>query len=69
MLALVIKAIRKGFTPKWKLNAFLERALEILSQFEAYIFNHIYREANRDANELANKVVDGFHIGSIGPLQ
>ncbi|XP_059067866.1 uncharacterized protein LOC131858594 [Cryptomeria japonica] len=59
--AIIINAIRKKETPNWKLNGMLEKALEILDNFEDYTVNHIYKEANRAADELANLGVDGIN--------
>ncbi|XP_059066456.1 uncharacterized protein LOC131857757 [Cryptomeria japonica] len=61
-LAIIINGLRKGFLPNWKLNAILSRALSLLKDFKKITFNHIYRECNSKADELANAGADGRFI-------
>ncbi|XP_059073556.1 uncharacterized protein LOC131874280 [Cryptomeria japonica] len=61
-LAIIINGLKKGSLSDWKLNALLSRALGLLKDFKKTTFNHIYREGNSRANELANAGVDGLFI-------
>ncbi|XP_057816798.2 uncharacterized protein LOC131030131 [Cryptomeria japonica] len=60
--SIIINGLRKGFLPNWKLNAILSRALSLLKDFKKTTFNHIYREGNSRADELANAGANGRFI-------
>ncbi|XP_057827577.2 uncharacterized protein LOC131038968 [Cryptomeria japonica] len=60
--AIIINGLRKGSLLDWKLHALLFRALGLLKDFKKMTFNHIYREGNSRADELANAGADGQFI-------
>lgn len=41
------------------LRPFFQRAMELLNGFERYSIKHVPRSMNRDADELANRAIDG----------
>ncbi|XP_059078055.1 uncharacterized protein LOC131876630 [Cryptomeria japonica] len=57
-----INAIRKKTTPNWRLQALLERILEILNNLEHFKAKHIYREANTEADALSKVAALGTFI-------
>ncbi|XP_057843164.2 uncharacterized protein LOC131052593 [Cryptomeria japonica] len=59
---IIINGLGKGSLPNWKLNVILSRALSLLKEFNKMTFNHIYREGNSKADELANAGADGQFI-------
>ena len=59
---IILNALRKRKTPNWTLNSKLEYALAIVDQFEETNIKHIYREGNREVNNLTNKGADGEEI-------
>ncbi|XP_057865263.2 uncharacterized protein LOC131072959 [Cryptomeria japonica] len=60
--AIVINAMRKGSILNWRLDALLNKALNLGKAFKKIIFNHIFREGNFKADELANMGADGIYI-------
>lgn len=56
--AIIINALRKGKIPNWRLNSLLLQALNLCYSFKEISINHIYREGNRRADELANLGAD-----------
>lgn len=67
--AIIINALRKGNMPNWKLNVVLTNILNDIQSFEEVIFNHVYREGNSRADQLANKGADGNSLINIKPGQ
>lgn len=59
--AIIVNAIRTKTMANWELRSLLNRALEILGSFIDYTINHIYREANTLADNLANIGADGIN--------
>ncbi|XP_057853747.1 uncharacterized protein LOC131063815 [Cryptomeria japonica] len=59
---IMINAMRKGSIINWRLEALLNRALNLSKAFKKIIFNHIFREGNSKADELANMGADGTYI-------
>lgn len=57
--AIIVNAIRKGSTPDWFLNGYIHRVMDILRDFNHFTINHIYREGNKCADNLANRGADG----------
>jgi ribonuclease HI len=41
-----------------KLKLLFSRAMELLRQFDSYRINHVYRDANKLADRLANRAID-----------
>ena len=41
-----------------KLKVLFSRAMKLLRQFDSYRINHVYREANKFADRLANRGID-----------
>ncbi|XP_057817988.2 uncharacterized protein LOC131031006 [Cryptomeria japonica] len=64
---IVINALRKGNIPNWKLNAILSNVMIDIQSLVEITFNHIYREGNSRADQLANKGADGFSSINIKP--
>lgn len=61
-LKIIINSIRRGSMSNWILNSILVGALILCQSFRKMTINHIFREGNTRADELANKGVDGFTI-------
>lgn len=53
--------------PHWQLNEFLLKSLELIQLFSKVTFNHIYREGNSRANQLANLDADVKNIINLHP--
>ncbi|XP_057855640.1 uncharacterized protein LOC131065203 [Cryptomeria japonica] len=62
---IIVNALRIGSIPNWKLNSLLSKALDLCKGFDRFIVNHIYREGNKRADELANLGVDGIKLLSL----
>ncbi|XP_057832239.1 uncharacterized protein LOC131042915 [Cryptomeria japonica] len=62
---IVVNALRKGSMPDWKLNTLLSKAMDICKGFDRFTDNHIYREGNKRADELANMGSDGIKLLSL----
>lgn len=60
--AIIINGLRRGSLSDWKLNALLSGALGLLKDFKKMTFNHIFKEGNSRADELANAGADGKFI-------
>ncbi|XP_059064871.1 uncharacterized protein LOC131856930 [Cryptomeria japonica] len=61
-LAIIVNSLRKGNMPNWRLNTLLSKAIDLCKGFDRFTVNHIYREGNKRADELANMVVDGIKL-------
>lgn len=59
---MAINAIRKKSTPNWRLQALLERILEILNSLEHFEAKLIYREANIEVDALSKVAALGTFI-------
>ncbi|XP_059065832.1 uncharacterized protein LOC131857372 [Cryptomeria japonica] len=59
---ITINALRKGSIPNWRLNSLLTWAIELCKGYERFMINHIYREGNKRAHELANLGADDIHL-------
>ncbi|XP_059067874.1 uncharacterized protein LOC131858599 [Cryptomeria japonica] len=64
-LAIIVNALRKGSMPNWKLNTLLSKAIDLCNGFDRFTVNHIYREGNKRADELANLGADGIKLVSM----
>ncbi|XP_057819172.2 uncharacterized protein LOC131032236 [Cryptomeria japonica] len=51
---IIINALRKCSMPNWRLNTLLSKAIDLCKGFDRFTVNHIYREGNKRADELAN---------------
>ncbi|XP_059068352.1 uncharacterized protein LOC131858894 [Cryptomeria japonica] len=60
--AIIVNALKKGSMPNWRLNTLLSRAIDLCRGFERFTVNHIYRESNKRADELANMGADVIHL-------
>ncbi|XP_059066571.1 uncharacterized protein LOC131857838 [Cryptomeria japonica] len=65
--AIIVNALRKGNMPNWRLNTLLSKAIDLCKGFDRFIVNHIYREGNKRADELANMGADGIKLLSKPP--
>ncbi|XP_057813813.2 uncharacterized protein LOC131027734 [Cryptomeria japonica] len=61
-LTIVINGMKKGSILNWRLDALLNRALNLSKAFKKIIFNHIFCEGNFKADQLANMGADGIYI-------
>ncbi|XP_059067860.1 uncharacterized protein LOC131858589 [Cryptomeria japonica] len=61
-LTIIINVMRKGSILNWRLEVLLNRALNLRKTFKKIIFNHIFREGNSKADELANIGADVTYI-------
>ena len=50
------------------MNSKLKKVLSLIDQLEETRFQHIYREGNTEADELANKGVEGVKISPFSHL-
>lgn len=57
--AIIVNAMRTRTMPNWELRSLLDRALFLMESCSDYTTNHIYREANTLADNLANIGADG----------
>ncbi|XP_059078011.1 uncharacterized protein LOC131876591 [Cryptomeria japonica] len=57
---IVINAVIKQTTPNWKLQQYLDDIKQNLNRIQQYKITHVYREANRAADQLAN---EGIIVG------
>ena len=44
------------------MNSKLENILNLIDKFKEVIFNHIYRKGNSEADQMANKIMDGENV-------
>lgn len=58
----VIIIVIRTSTPNQRINSKLEYALTIMDSFEEIRIQHIYREGNKEADNLVNKGVDGEEL-------
>ncbi|GLJ49320.1 hypothetical protein SUGI_1042530 [Cryptomeria japonica] len=63
---IIINSLRSGNSCNWKINNLIKRAKDLLPYFNSVIINHIYREGNRRADELANIGADGKELKILG---
>ncbi|XP_057860245.1 uncharacterized protein LOC131068972 [Cryptomeria japonica] len=57
--SLVINAVRVRKTPNWRLQAILDKVLQLLSGFQNFSCSHIYREANSELDLLSKSAAEG----------
>ncbi|GLJ49414.1 hypothetical protein SUGI_1046130 [Cryptomeria japonica] len=57
---IIINAVIKQSSPNWKLQQYMEDIRQNLNRIHQYKITHVYREANRAADMLAN---DGIKVG------
>ncbi|XP_059073731.1 uncharacterized protein LOC131874396 [Cryptomeria japonica] len=57
---IVINAVIKQKTPNWKLHQYLDDIKQNLNRIQQYKITHVYREANRAMDQLAN---EGIIVG------
>ncbi|XP_057843263.2 uncharacterized protein LOC131052700 [Cryptomeria japonica] len=59
---IIINTMRKGSILNWRLDVFLNKALNLSKAFKKIIINHIFDKGNSEADELANMGADGIYV-------
>lgn len=59
-----LNTIRKHNTMRWRINSKLKSSFLLLEKFEETRIQHIYREINKEVDQLTNLRVDGENIFS-----